>query len=79
MAGRLPGRLLLRRENPGKASFLELFFDLAFIFALTRLSRALLDDPSFNGGLQVLLMLAALWWVWFVTAWSADWFDPGLR
>lgn len=76
MASRLPGRLLLRRENPGKASFLELFFDLAFIFALTRLSRALLDDLSFNGAFQALLMLAALWWVWFVTAWSADWFDP---
>ncbi|RQX00131.1 low temperature requirement protein A [Micromonospora inaquosa] len=76
MAGRLPGRLLLRRENPGRTSFLELFFDLAFIFALTRLSRTLLDDHSLNGGFQVLLMLAALWWVWFVTAWSADWFDP---
>ncbi|MEW2141866.1 low temperature requirement protein A [Micromonospora vinacea] len=76
MAGRLPGQLLLRRENLGRASFLELFFDLAFIFALTRLSRALLDDPSLNGGFQTLLMLAALWWVWFVTAWSADWFDP---
>ncbi|WP_433317681.1 low temperature requirement protein A [Micromonospora sp. CA-269861] len=76
MAGGLPGRLLLRRENPGKASFLELFFDLAFIFALTRLSRALLDDLSLGGGFRVVLMLAALWWVWFVTAWSADWFDP---
>ncbi|MEU5960577.1 low temperature requirement protein A [Micromonospora parva] len=76
MAGRLPGRLLLRRENSDRASFLELFFDLAFIFALTRLSRTLLGDHSFNGAFQVLLMLAALWWVWFVTAWSADWFDP---
>ncbi|MEU8012094.1 low temperature requirement protein A [Micromonospora parva] len=76
MAGRLPGRLLLRRENSGRTSFLELFFDLAFIFALTRLSRTLLGDHSLNGAFQVLLMLAALWWVWFVTAWSADWFDP---
>ncbi|MDG4808946.1 low temperature requirement protein A [Micromonospora sp. WMMD1120] len=76
MTGGLAGRLLQRRESPRRASFLELFFDLAFIFALTRLSRALLDDPSLNGGIQVLLMLAALWWVWFVTAWSADWFDP---
>lgn len=76
MASGLAGRLLQRRESPRRTSFLELFFDLAFIFALTRLSRALLDDPSLNGGLQVLLMLAALWWVWFVTAWSADWFDP---
>ncbi|MEU8156480.1 low temperature requirement protein A [Micromonospora sp. NPDC048986] len=76
MANGLAERLLQRRESPHKASFLELFFDLAFIFALTRLSRALLDDPSLNGGFQVSLMLAALWWVWFVTAWSADWFDP---
>ncbi|MFI6237043.1 low temperature requirement protein A [Micromonospora sp. NPDC050784] len=76
MRNELPERLLLRRENPRRTSFLELFVDLGFIFALTRLSRALLDDPSLNGGLQVSLMLAALWWVWFVTAWSADWFDP---
>ncbi|MET7705861.1 low temperature requirement protein A [Micromonospora sp. NPDC005413] len=57
----LSGRLLQRRENPRRASFLELFVDLAFIFALTRLSQALLDDPSLNGGFQVLLML----WVMF--------------
>ncbi|MCG5463213.1 low temperature requirement protein A [Micromonospora sp. NPDC053740] len=53
MANGLAERLLQRRESPHKASFLELFFDLAFIFALTRLSRALLDDPSLNGGFQV--------------------------
>ncbi|WP_433131649.1 low temperature requirement protein A [Micromonospora sp. CA-240977] len=76
MANGLPGRLLQQRENPRRTSFLELFFDLAFIFALTRLSRTLLNDLSVNGAFQVLVMLAALWWVWFVTAWSADWFDP---
>ncbi|MET8231505.1 low temperature requirement protein A [Micromonospora sp. NPDC005298] len=76
MTNGLPERLLQQRENPRRTSFLELFFDLAFIFALTRLSQALLADHSLYGGLQVLLMLAALWWVWFVTAWSADWFDP---
>ncbi|MEU8183287.1 low temperature requirement protein A [Micromonospora sp. NPDC049044] len=76
MANGLPGRLLQQRENPRRTSFLELFFDLAFIFALTRLSRTLLGDHSVNGAFQVLVMLAALWWVWFVTAWSADWFDP---
>ncbi|MFF4878585.1 low temperature requirement protein A [Micromonospora sp. NPDC000668] len=76
MANGLPGRLLQRREDPRRASFLELFFDLAFIFALTRLSRALLNDLSLHVAFQVLLLLAAIWWVWFVTAWSADWFDP---
>ncbi|MGW3889782.1 low temperature requirement protein A [Micromonospora chokoriensis] len=76
MTNGLANRLLQRRENPRRTSFLELFFDLAFIFALTRLSRALLDDPGVGGGFRVLILLAALWWVWFVTAWSADWFDP---
>ncbi|MDG4837821.1 low temperature requirement protein A [Micromonospora sp. WMMD967] len=76
MTNGLANRLLQRRENPRRTSFLELFFDLAFIFALTRLSRALLDDLSMGGGFRVLILLAAIWWVWFVTAWSADWFDP---
>ncbi|MGW3784258.1 low temperature requirement protein A [Micromonospora chokoriensis] len=76
MTNGLANRLLQRRENPRRTSFLELFFDLAFIFALTRLSRALLDDLGVGGGFRVLILLAALWWVWFVTAWSADWFDP---
>ncbi|MEU5908192.1 low temperature requirement protein A [Micromonospora sp. NPDC047467] len=76
MASGLPGRLLQRREDPRRASFLELFFDLTVIFALTRLSRAILDDLSIHGGFRVLVLLAAIWWVWFVTAWSADWFDP---
>ncbi|MEU7801001.1 hypothetical protein AB0J14_02280 [Micromonospora arborensis] len=39
MANGLPGRPRQRRENPRRASFLEFFFDLAFIVALTRLSR----------------------------------------
>ncbi|WLS45214.1 low temperature requirement protein A [Micromonospora profundi] len=76
MTSGLPERLLQRRENPRRTSFLELFFDLTVIFALTRLSRAFLHDLSILGGFQVLVLLAAIWWVWFVTAWSADWFDP---
>ncbi|MET7879619.1 low temperature requirement protein A [Micromonospora profundi] len=76
MTSGLPGRLLQRRENPRRTSFLELFFDLTVIFALTRLSQAFLHDLSILGGFQVLVLLAAIWWVWFVTAWSADWFDP---
>lgn len=69
-------RLLRTREDPQRASYMELFFDLAFIFALTELTRALRDDTSAGGILRTLLMLAAIWWVWTVTAWSSDWFSP---
>ncbi|GIJ10527.1 low temperature requirement protein A [Micromonospora andamanensis] len=76
MSRELPARLLRRREVSRRASFLELFFDLAFILALNRLSRALEDDLSVGGAFRTALLLAAIWWVWFVTAWSTDWFEP---
>ncbi|ASW55136.1 hypothetical protein CIK06_14585 [Plantactinospora sp. KBS50] len=70
------GRLLRPREAPRRASFLELFFDLAFILALNRVAQALEDDLTAGGIYRTALLLAAIWWVWFVTAWSTDWFDP---
>lgn len=57
-------------------SYIELFFDLAFVYALTQLDRGLTHDLSAPAWLRALLLLAALWWVWTVTAWSTDWFDP---
>ena len=71
------GRLLRTREDPQRASYMELFFDLAFIFALAELTRALRGDTTAGGMLRTLLLLAAVWWVWTVTAWSTDWFSPG--
>ncbi|MBQ1050637.1 low temperature requirement protein A [Micromonospora sp. C51] len=76
MSSGLPARLLRRREISRRPSFLELFFDLAFILALNRLSRALEDDLGVSGAFRTALLLAAIWWVWFVTAWSTDWFEP---
>jgi low temperature requirement protein LtrA len=55
---------------------MELFFDLAFIFALARLTSRLPDDLTVAGVLRTLLLLSAIWWVWTVTAWSTDWFSP---
>jgi low temperature requirement protein LtrA len=68
--------LLRDPAAPRPISYIELFFDLAFVYALTQLNRSLTDDLTVPGGLRALLLLAALWWVWTVTAWSTDWFDP---
>lgn len=76
MATDRAARLLRTREDPQRASYMELFFDLAFIFALAELTRAVRDDTSAGGTLRTLLLLAAIWWVWTVTAWSSDWFSP---
>ncbi|SIQ63492.1 low temperature requirement protein A [Micromonospora avicenniae] len=72
-----PERLLRHREDPASATFLELFFDLAFVFALNQLTTVLLVDLSIAAALRAAILLAALWWLWVATTWSADWYAPG--
>ncbi|MEU7775982.1 low temperature requirement protein A [Micromonospora taraxaci] len=65
-----------------RATFLELFLDLVFVFALTRISGRLIDDFTDGqrgvlAGLgQALLLFLALWAVWSLTVWSTSWLDP---
>jgi len=74
--------LLREREDPQRATFLELFFDLVLIFALTRITALLVDDLTSEGQIVVLeagktvLLFLALWSVWSGTAWVCDTFDP---
>ena len=70
------GATLLRGpQDPGRPTFLELFFDLAFVFALFRLSQGLLAHLNWSGAFQTVVLLLALWWVWGQTAGVADRFD----
>ncbi len=55
---------------------LELLFDLVFVLAFTQVTRVLLDDPTWNGLGQGLLILAALWWAWAAYAWLTNTVDP---
>ena len=60
--------LLRGPGDPGRATFLELFFDLVFVFALFRLSQGLLERLTWSGASQTLVLLLAVWWVWGNTA-----------
>ncbi|SCG72702.1 low temperature requirement protein A [Micromonospora inositola] len=70
------GELLRRPEEPQRATFLELFFDLAFVVVFAQLSQGLVDDLSWRGAFQTLVLLLAMWWVWFITAAVTDRYDP---
>jgi low temperature requirement protein LtrA len=72
-----PEQLLRRRAGPLGASFLELFFDLAFVLALSQVVSILLADLSVAGALRTALLLAPVWLAWSTTTWSTDWYDPG--
>jgi len=51
---------------------LELFFDLVFVFALTQVTALMADQPSGEGVLRGMLILAVLWWCWVGYAWLGN-------
>jgi low temperature requirement protein LtrA len=71
-------RSLLRNHGGGHApvSFLELFFDLVFVFAITQLSHFLKDHLTALGFAQSLVLFLAVWWAWMYTTWATNWADP---
>jgi len=54
----------------------ELFFDLVYVFAVTQISHALLDDLSVSGVARAVFLLLVVWWAWIYTTWMVNWFDP---
>ena len=69
----------LRRE-PGveqRATTLELFYDLVFVFAVTQVSHLLLADLTWEGAGQAALVLLVVWWSWNYTTWVTNELDPG--
>jgi low temperature requirement protein LtrA len=71
--------LLRPRDDPARVTFVELFFDLVFVFAVTQLSHGLLAHLGLQGAIETGLLMLAVWWVWIFTAWITNWLDPGQR
>ncbi|WP_198417672.1 low temperature requirement protein A [Cryobacterium fucosi] len=59
-----------------RVTYVELFFDLVFVFALTQLSRYLYENQSWVGALESATLVLALWWVWVHTTWVTNVLDP---
>jgi low temperature requirement protein LtrA len=68
--------LLRSRDTHARVTYVELFFDLMFVFAVTQLSHSLVKHLDLAGALQTLYMLLAEWWVWIYTCWFTNWVDP---
>lgn len=58
-------------ERSYEVTPLELFFDLVFVFAVSQLSEHLSAHPSWRGAAETLVLLRAVFVVWFSTSWSA--------
>jgi len=68
--------LLRARRGESRVEFVELFFDLVFVFAVTRLSHRLIEHPDWRGAIETFVLLVAIWWSWINTAWVTNWLDP---
>src|SRR4051794_27321806 len=74
MAGRFQ-----RRRGEGeqqRATTLELFYDLVFVFAITQISHALLANLTWNGAAEAIVVLMVVWWAWNYTTWVTNELDP---
>lgn len=59
-----------------RVTFVELFFDLVFVFAVTQLSHGLLEHLTPLGALQTAILMLGVWWSWIDNAWLTNWLDP---
>jgi low temperature requirement protein LtrA len=65
-------------NQPSRVTYVELFFDLVFVYAVTQISHTLLGRFTPLGAVQVTLLFLAVWWVWVYTAWVTNWLNPEL-
>src|SRR5262245_66562810 len=62
-------------EEERKTSYLELFFDLVFVFAFTQVTALVIEDTSPQGFARAALVLAMVWWAWSAYAWMTNAID----
>src|SRR6266536_3305004 len=68
-----------RRSAPGeeqRATTLELFYDLVFVFAVTQISHLLLHELTWKGLGKAVIILLVVWWAWNYTTWVMNELDP---
>ncbi|HEX6233197.1 MAG TPA: low temperature requirement protein A [Jiangellaceae bacterium] len=69
-------RLRAVLRDGAKVRYLELFFDLVFVLAFTQCTALMVAQPSFEGIVRGLMVLAVLWWSWAGFAWLTSVVDP---
>ena len=68
-----PRRTRVETVGEGAAvTTLELFFDLVFVFALTRVTDWMADDPTAETVLRGMLILVVMWWSWVGYSWLGN-------
>jgi low temperature requirement protein LtrA len=59
-------------EQERSTSYLELFFDLVFVFAITEVATLIVADPTVGGFVRGTVVLWLVWWAWGGYAWMTN-------
>ncbi|HEY0459960.1 MAG TPA: low temperature requirement protein A [Pyrinomonadaceae bacterium] len=62
-------------EGERHASWLELFFDLVYVLAVSQVAHILSDHPDFGGFLKYAALFVPIWWSWVGFTFYADRFE----
>ena len=54
------------------ATFVELFFDLVFVFAITEVTARTLEHLNWGGAAQSALIFWMIWWAWTQFTWALN-------
>jgi len=57
-------------DEPQGATFIELFFDLVFVYALTQVTSLLLHDLTWSGAARAVVVAWLVWWAWTQFTWT---------
>ncbi|GEL99420.1 low temperature requirement protein A [Cellulomonas terrae] len=63
-------------HDSSRVGYIELFFDLVFVFAVTQLSHDLIAHPDLTTLVHTLILGWAVWWLWIDTTWVTNWLNP---
>ena len=63
-------------DHHHRVTYVELFFDLVFVFAITQLSHGCSLTSRRIGAVQTTFLMLGVWWMWIDTTWCTNWIDP---
>jgi low temperature requirement protein LtrA len=71
-----PAGILRGPGQSQRVGFAELLFDVVFALTLTELSQRLIEELTWSGLYRALVLLLAMWWVWYRMVWTTNRYDP---
>ncbi|MFP5343812.1 MAG: low temperature requirement protein A [Candidatus Limnocylindria bacterium] len=67
-----PARRTWRAAGPQSVTFVELFFDLVFVFAVTQITALTANHLTPDGVLRSVLLFWLIWWAWTQFTWTLN-------